>query len=306
MTQAWDSHWITESSCAQVASPKGPLPPGLFCDKIGQCGEQFGGTGHPEGALVPPLPRSLLELDELERSRCLDALRFDDRRWREREDRSCRRVFFGGGASSSADDVDDFRLFLSSCVGHDGLSVEHVFYGSDEVCRVLAMLFNLCLMYGILPDKMMKTVVVPVVKNRTGDLSSLNNYRPVSLGSTVGKILEGLLRPVLAESLKIDDAQFGFRPDCGVRRGGLTSPDLFGLYMNDLIEELRSSRVGCHIGKLWTKYTKRAISALRVQYNDAFRILLRLPRFCSAKSMFFTFHIQVLELLTIIIGKQKL
>ncbi|XP_063529607.1 uncharacterized protein LOC134740884 [Cydia strobilella] len=37
---------------------------------------------------------------------------------------------------------------------------------------------------------------------------------------------------------------------------------------------------------LWVKYTQKAYNALRVQYNDAFRALLRLPRFCSASGMF--------------------
>lgn len=31
-------------------------------------------------------------------------------------------------------------------------------------------------------------------------------------------------------------------------QGGLTSPDLFNVYINGLIEELRSTRVGCHVG----------------------------------------------------------
>ncbi|XP_061710682.1 uncharacterized protein LOC133520326 [Cydia pomonella] len=37
---------------------------------------------------------------------------------------------------------------------------------------------------------------------------------------------------------------------------------------------------------LWTRYTQRSLNALRVQYNDAFRVLLRLPRYCSASGMF--------------------
>ncbi|XP_045454808.1 uncharacterized protein LOC123664257 [Melitaea cinxia] len=35
---------------------------------------------------------------------------------------------------------------------------------------------------------------------------------------------------------------------CGVRQGGLSSPNLFNLYVNALIEGLSSIRVGCHIG----------------------------------------------------------
>ncbi|XP_069356354.1 uncharacterized protein [Maniola hyperantus] len=38
--------------------------------------------------------------------------------------------------------------------------------------------------------------------------------------------------------------------------------------------------------QLWTKFTKRSYNALRVQYNNAFRILMKHPRFCSAKAMF--------------------
>ncbi|XP_063378555.1 uncharacterized protein LOC134665511 [Cydia fagiglandana] len=37
---------------------------------------------------------------------------------------------------------------------------------------------------------------------------------------------------------------------------------------------------------LWCNYTKRSYNALRVQYNDAFRILMKQPRYCSAKTMF--------------------
>ncbi|XP_063535970.1 uncharacterized protein LOC134745820 [Cydia strobilella] len=42
---------------------------------------------------------------------------------------------------------------------------------------------------------------------------------------------------------------------------------------------------------LWTRYTQRPMNAMRVQYNDAFRVLLRLPRFCSASGMFADAHV---------------
>ncbi|XP_045449070.1 uncharacterized protein LOC123657593 [Melitaea cinxia] len=41
---------------------------------------------------------------------------------------------------------------------------------------------------------------------------------------------------------------------------------------------------------LWIKYTKKAYSVLRVQYNNAFRALLGLPRHCSASGMFAEEH----------------
>ncbi|CAK1596626.1 unnamed protein product [Parnassius mnemosyne] len=41
-----------------------------------------------------------------------------------------------------------------------------------------------------------------------------------------------------------------------------------------------------YTGSLWVKYTKRSLEALRIQYNNIFRMLLGLPRFCSASGMF--------------------
>ncbi|KAL0867445.1 hypothetical protein ABMA27_008232 [Loxostege sticticalis] len=41
---------------------------------------------------------------------------------------------------------------------------------------------------------------------------------------------------------------------------------------------------------LWSNYTKKAFSALRIQYNNAFRGMLGLPWRCSASGMFATWH----------------
>ncbi|XP_045777825.1 uncharacterized protein LOC123875822 [Maniola jurtina] len=41
---------------------------------------------------------------------------------------------------------------------------------------------------------------------------------------------------------------------------------------------------------LWVTYTHRAYSDLRVQYNNGFRVLMGLPRWCSASQMFAEAH----------------
>ncbi|XP_045761300.1 uncharacterized protein LOC123864721 [Maniola jurtina] len=38
--------------------------------------------------------------------------------------------------------------------------------------------------------------------------------------------------------------------------------------------------------QLWYRYKRASFSTIRVQYNDAYRILMKLPRYCSASSMF--------------------
>jgi exonuclease III len=388
--------------------------------------------------------------------------------------------------------------------GHDDLSIEHLKYAGCHLHRVLALFYSLCVGHSYLPAPMMKTVVVPIIKNKTGDISDKCNYRPISLATIIAKVLDSLLNTQLDKYVHTHGNQFGFKPglsteaailclkqtvkyytdkntpifacfldlsrafdlvsysilwqklyqtsmpeelihtfkywygnqinvvrwlgaystpyglECGVRQGGLTSPKLFNLYVNALVEELSSTHVGCHIdgvclnnisyaddmvllsasvgglsqlldicekyakrheltynikksewmifqvrGKslsqtpglklngcplkrvtqfkylghiltpdlkddtdiererralsvranmiahrfarcsrdvkislfrayctsfytssLWVKYTQKQYSALRVQYNNAFRVLLGLPRFCSASGMF--------------------
>jgi hypothetical protein len=215
--------------------------------------------------------------------------------------------------------------------GHDGLSVEHLHHAGHHLNRVLAMLYTFCVQHSYLPADMMKTIVVPIVKNKTGDVSDKCNYRPISLATIVAKVLDCLLNRHLDIYLTLHDNQFGFKPglstesailalkqtvkyytdrrtaiyacfldlskafdlvnynilwrklesldmpaeissifkywyhnqvnvvrwadtysqpyglECGVRQGGLTSPKLFNLYVNALIEELSNTRVGCHI-----------------------------------------------------------
>lgn len=41
---------------------------------------------------------------------------------------------------------------------------------------------------------------------------------------------------------------------------------------------------------LWVSYTQRVYRTLRVQYNNAFRVLFGLPHFCSASTMFAEAH----------------
>ncbi|KAG7308712.1 hypothetical protein JYU34_005936 [Plutella xylostella] len=216
--------------------------------------------------------------------------------------------------------------------GHDGLSIEHLKFAGQHLPRVLALLFNLCISHSYLPQDLMHTVVVPIIKNKTGNVSDVSNYRPISLATVVAKVLDSLLDKQLAKHLELHDAQFGFRSglstesailclkqavqyytarktpvlacfldlskafdlvsynvlwrklredttlppeigsifkfwygnqtnsvrwagadssvyrlECGVRQGGLSSPRLFNLYMNRLIAGLGSTRVGCHI-----------------------------------------------------------
>ena len=52
---------------------------------------------------------------------------------------------------------------------------------------------------------------MPVVKDKSGDSTDVNNYRGISVSSVVPKVLEMVLIERLRSSLGSNDQQFGFK-----------------------------------------------------------------------------------------------
>lgn len=77
--------------------------------------------------------------------------------------------------------------------GHDGLSIEHLQYAGQYITDVLAQFFSLCLRHSYLPKILTRTLVVPIPKNKTGNATSVANYRPISLATIVAKVFERFL-----------------------------------------------------------------------------------------------------------------
>ena len=57
----------------------------------------------------------------------------------------------------------------------------------------MSLLYSSMLIHGFLPDAMMITIIAPIIKNKVGDLSDNNNYRPIALATTASKLFESLI-----------------------------------------------------------------------------------------------------------------
>ena len=84
-------------------------------------------------------------------------------------------------------------------------------HGCDRLVVHLCILFNLFLKYGVLPKQFMQCVVIPLVKNTSGDLTDINNYRAISISSAISKLFESTLYEFISCKLQCDDSQFGFK-----------------------------------------------------------------------------------------------
>ena len=223
---------------------------------------------------------------------------------------------------------------LGKAAGLDGLAAEHFVFSHSIICVHLSLLFTSILIHGYLPESLMKSAIVPILKNRQGDTSDKNNYRPIAIVTAISKIFELCLMNLIESHLITKDNQFGFKKkhstdlciftvksvikyynlynspvySCfldaskaydrvnhwalfkkllkrsisviivrilmfwyskqeicikwgnetstcftitnGVRQGGILSPTLFSIYMDDLSFILSESGIGCHIDDL--------------------------------------------------------
>ena len=83
----------------------------------------------------------------------------------------------------------------------------------DEICGPLTSIFNKSLQEGKVPEDWKLANVTPIFKK--GSRDQPGNYRPISLTSVLGKILESLIRDKITEFLEnnnlISNTQHGFR-----------------------------------------------------------------------------------------------
>ena len=103
------------------------------------------------------------------------------------------------------------KLDNGKACGLDGISSEHVAYAGDRLAVLLMIIFNACMTHGYLPPNMISTVLVPIIKDKSGDVGDRSNYRPIAISSVFSKILEHVLLKHIESYLYTSDNQFGFK-----------------------------------------------------------------------------------------------
>ena len=113
----------------------------------------------------------------------------------------------------TVDDVKKHVLNLKrgKAAGFDSISAEHFIFASSRVYILLSLCFNAMIRHGYVPSSMTKVILVPIVKNKTGDTKSKNNYRPIALACISSKVFECILVDFCNDSLVTDDRQFAFK-----------------------------------------------------------------------------------------------
>ena len=214
----------------------------------------------------------------------------------------------------------------------NGLFSNHFIYGSDRLLVMITLLFNSMLVHGIAPDDLLLGTMIPLIKNSRATKQCSDNYRALTIGTGMSKLLDTVILNQQKDVLKTSELQFGYKENLsttmcsfmvletieyykskgssvhvllldaskafdrvdyiklfdklikrgmsplttrlllnmyiqqklqvkwnnhksykfnvtnGVRQGGVLSPFLFSVYMDELLVTLKNNGVGCHMG----------------------------------------------------------
>ena len=103
-------------------------------------------------------------------------------------------------------------LKKGKCAGPDALTSESLIHSHFNVSILLSLCFNAMFVHGFMPETLLESVIIPLVKNKCANLSDINNYRPVAIANVISKVFEGLLLNRMEEFLWTNGNQFGFKP----------------------------------------------------------------------------------------------
>jgi hypothetical protein len=121
--------------------------------------------------------------------------------------------FFAAPAEPEEVERVILQLKKSTSPGSDGVTTELFQMTKKSVSLPVSHIFNLSLEQGIFPDRAKIATLMPIYKK--GDSSDIVNYRPISVLTTISKILEKLMKSRLQAFLEafniLSTNQYGFR-----------------------------------------------------------------------------------------------
>ena len=100
---------------------------------------------------------------------------------------------------------------MKSYRGFDNIYLNHLRYASNCFISILTLFFNSCLRHSYLPSGITNAVITPLIKDKFGDMSCLNNYRPIVKSSVFLKLFEYILLSKIEKYLISNDRQHGFK-----------------------------------------------------------------------------------------------
>jgi len=95
--------------------------------------------------------------------------------------------------------------------GPNELAMEYFIHGGLKLHVHLSLLVTLFLRHSYVPCAFMKSVILPHVKNKSGNTTDPDNYRAIAVSNAETKIVESVLLHKVSSISECDKYQFGFK-----------------------------------------------------------------------------------------------
>ena len=115
--------------------------------------------------------------------------------------------------------------------GLTDLMSDNLIHGSKILAEPLAVLFSLAIRHNFVPNEWRNTIIIPIPKDTRKSLSSVENYRAISLFSSVVKTYELVLKNRLKDFLVTCDSQHGFKVGKSTNTCTLALEEVASYYM---------------------------------------------------------------------------
>ena len=107
------------------------------------------------------------------------------------------------------------KLKAGKAAGFDQITSEHLLFAHPCVVIHLCTLYQDMATHCVVPDEFGKGVIVPILKDKLGNVNDTNNYRGITLIPVVSKLFELVLLEICAPFFITDELQFGFKKGLG-------------------------------------------------------------------------------------------
>ena len=91
------------------------------------------------------------------------------------------------------------------------IKAEHILNGCPQLTIHLHLLFNSMIQHGYVPSDFLRGVITPIIKDAEGDISSIDNYRGITLSHVFSYLFEHAVLLKIDSFLLSDDLQFGYK-----------------------------------------------------------------------------------------------
>jgi len=273
---------------------------------------------------------------------------------------------------------------LQKAAGPDGIKAEHLVFAHPIVILVLTEVFSCMLRHRYVPSGLCSGIVIPLPKDKSGNLMDSSNYRGITLSSTISKLFELCLLDRYSAYLMSSDLQFGFKKKlgcnnatyalrsvvdyytsrgstvnlctldvlkafdkvnhhclylkqmkrkvpkcflsllinwystgvafvrwndvvsrmicmtCGVRQGGVLSPVLFAIYVDDIANSLSSSKLGCYVGGMYKGCIMYADDIIFL--SASLNMLQRMLKICETEAHYLDMKFNVAKSMILRVG----